>query len=228
MLRRLIVFSVPILLLACNTLTLATPSLVASTPAVELTLPSPSDVPPPTIPPEPTSIPGWLTYHNSMIGYSFDYPPEAALTSSGVTGYPTEELPPGVEPGQYFATLEATYTEALCAGIELPSASFVLWAPDDEGGRYGGPCGVTGIGVYDVQTEQSPITINGEALTLKTTRVYEVGTDTLVDEFGSVSLSDGTRLSFMSHWQEHGLTYQDYLADRAIILQVMSSYRSDP
>jgi hypothetical protein len=106
--------------------------------------------------------------------------------------------------------------------------SFVLEASDDEGGRYGGPCGVTGIGVYDVQTEKSPITIGGEALTLKTTRLYEVGTDTLVDEFGSVSLSDGTRLSFMSHWQEPGLTYEDYLADRAIILQVMSSYRSDP
>jgi hypothetical protein len=228
MLRRLFALSVPVLLLACNTLSSATPAAVPSRSSVEATRLSPTEIPTPTVPPEPTSIPGWLTYHNAMIGYSFDYPPEAALTMSGVTGYPTEELPSGVEPGQFIATLEATYTEALCAGIELPSASFVLWASDDEGGRYAGPCGVSGIGVYDIQTEQSPITINGEALTLKTTRVYEVGTDTLVNEFGSVSLSDGTRLSFMSHWQEHGLTYEDYLADRAILLQVMSSYRSDP
>jgi hypothetical protein len=227
MLRHLIVYSLPVLLLACNTLSSAPPTAVIGTATLEPTVPSPSDTPAPTIPPEPTSIPGWMTYHNGMVGYSFDYPPEALLTTSGVTGYPSEELPPGVEPGQYIATLEATYTEALCAGIDLPSASFVLEAPDDKGGRYGGPCGVTGIGVYDIRSENSPITIDGEALSLKTTRLYEVGTDTLVDEFGSVTLSDGTRLGFMSHWQEHGLTYEDYLDDRAIILQVMSSYRSD-
>jgi hypothetical protein len=215
-------------ILACNQVPAGTSSEPAPVPTADATVTVPVDVAAPTVASKPTSIPDWLTYHNSMIGYSFDYPPEAVLTTSGVTGYPSEELPPGVESGQYFATLEATYTEALCAGIELPSVSFVLEASDDEGGRYGGPCGVTGIGVYDVQTEKSPITIGGEALTLKTTRLYEVGTDTLVDEFGSVSLSDGTRLSFMSHWQEPGLTYEDYLADRAIILQVMSSYRSDP
>jgi len=228
MVRRLFVLAVPVLLLACTTLGSAAPTAGISTSTVGPVLPTPTVPPPPTVPPEPTSIPGWPTYHNAMIGYAFDYPPEAVLRTSGVTGYPSEELPAGLEPGQYFATLEATYTEALCAGIELPAASFVLWAPEDEGGRYGGPCGVTGIGVFDIRTERSPITIDGEALSLKTTRLYEVGTDTLADEFGTVQLSDGTRLSFMSHWQEAGLTYEDYLADRAIILQVMSSYRSDP
>ncbi len=228
MLRRLFLLSVPGLLLACGTLSSAVSTGPTTTPTLEPILLLPTGTAAPTVPPVATSIPGWLTYHNGMIGYAFDYPPEAVLTTSGVTGYPSEELPPGVEPGQYFATLEATYTDALCAGIELPGASFVLWAPDEEGGRFGGPCGVTGIGVYDIRTEESAITINDEALMLKTTRVYEVGTDTLVNEFGGVQLSDGTRLGFASHWQEHGLTYEDYLADRDTILQVMASYRSDP
>jgi hypothetical protein len=224
----LFALSLSALLLACGTLSSAEPTEATATPTFEPTPLSPTESPAPAVPPEATSIPGWLTYHNSRIGYAFDYPPEAVLTTSGVTGYPSEELPPGIETGQYVATLEATYTEALCAGIELPSASFVLWAPEEEGGRYGGPCGVTGIGVYDVRTGHSPITIDGQVLTLKTMRLFEVGTDTLVDEFASVRLSDGTLLSIISHWQEHGLTYEDYLADREAILRVMSSYRNDP
>jgi hypothetical protein len=51
-----------------------------------------------------------------MLGYEFDYPPEARLITVGVTGYPTDELPSGVEPGEFTATLEATYTEALGVG----------------------------------------------------------------------------------------------------------------
>ena len=227
MLRRFIVLSLPILLLACTTLSPVT-QVAVDTPSVEPSPPLPTEVPTPTIPAGPTAIPGWLTYHNGMIGYSFDYPPEAVLTTSGVNGYPTEELPAGLEPGQYLATLEATYTEALCAGIDLPSASFIQWTPQDKGGRYAGPCGVTGIGVYDIQKEEAPITIDGEALMLSTTRLYEVGTDTLAYEFSTVKLSDGTRLTLTSHWQDSGLTYEDYLADRDTILQVMASYRSDP
>ena len=228
MLRRFIVLSLPVLLLACSALSSAASTGPTTTPTLEPSPFVPTEIAAPTILPAATGIPGWLAYHNGMIGYAFDYPPEAVLTTSGVTGYPSEELPPGVEPGQYIATLEATYTEPLCAGIELPSASFVLWAPDGEGGRYGGPCGVTGIGVYDIQKEEAPITIDGEALMLSTTRLYEVGTGTLAYEFSTVKLSDGTRLTLTSHWQEHGLTYEDYLADRDTILQVMASYRSDP
>jgi len=227
MLRRLIVLSLPLLLLACTTLSPVT-QVAVDTPSVEPSPPLPTEVPTPTIPAGPTAIPGWLTYHNGMIGYSFDYPPEAVLTTSGVNGYPTEELPAGLEPGQYLATLEATYTEALCAGIDLPSASFIQWTPQDKGGRYAGPCGVTGIGVYDIQKEEAPITIDGEALMLFTTRLYEVGTDKLAFEFSTVKLSDGTRLTLTGHWQDSGLTYEDYLADRDTILQVMASYRSDP
>lgn len=176
----------------------------------------------------PTAIPGWLTYHNAMVGYSFEYPPEASLTSVGVTGYPTEELPPGLEPGQYFATLEATYSEALCAGIELPAAVLTFQAPDDEGGRYAAPCGRSGVGVYDLRSEDLSLTIEGTAYPVSLTRLYEVGTETLVGEFGGVMLGDGTRIAFDGTWTLHGLTYEDYLADRGKVFQVIESYRTDP
>ena len=228
MLRRTAILLLPVVLLACNTIQTAIPPAATIEPTAEATAVPPTDSPTPTQPVGPTSVPGWLTYHNAMFGYSFDYPPEATLTTTGVTGYPTEELPAGLEPGQYIATLEATFTEALCAGIELPAAFLVLQTPDDIGGRYGGPCGISGIGAYDLKTEETTITIGGASYPLLTTRVYEVGTDTLVNEFAGLRLDDGTRFNFGSTWQMHGLTYEDYLADRATILQVMASYRTDP
>ncbi len=228
MLRRIAMLCFLVALLACNTVSTAIAPTATIEPTAEATVVPPTDAPAPTIPAEPTAIPGWLTYHNAMFGYSFDYPPEAKLTTTGVTGYPTEELPAGLEPGQYIATLEATYTEALCAGIELPAAFLVLQAPEEAGGRYGGPCGISGIGAYDLKTEETTITIGGVSYPLRTTRVYEIGTDTLVNEFAGLRLDDGTRFNFGSTWEMHGLTYEDYLADRAIILQVMASYRADP
>jgi len=228
MLRHTAILFLLVVLLACNTIQTAIPPTVTIEPAAEATAVPPTDSPAPTQPVGPTAVPGWLTYHNAMFGYSFDYPPEATLTTTGVTGYPTDELPAGLEPGQYIATLEATYTEALCAGIELPAAFMVVQTSDEAGGRYGGPCGISGIGVYDLKTEETTITIGGAIYPLRTTRLYEVGSDTLVNEFAGVRLDDGTRFNVASTWEKNGLIYEDYLADRAIILHVMASYRADP
>jgi hypothetical protein len=225
---RIAFLSLVVAVLAC---TLAPPeprSEPAPVPTAQATVTVPVDDATPTVSVEPTGSPGWLTYRNEMIGYSFEYPPYAELTTSGVTGFPSEELPAGLDPGQYIATLEATYTEALCAGLRFPAAFFIVAAPDEKGGWYGGPCGVTGFGVYDLKREDAPIVIDGEEATLKTTRVYEVGNDTLVDEVAAVRLADGTLISFGSAWEEAGLTYEDYVADRAIILQVMATYRRLP
>ena len=217
-------------LLACN-LTQSvppqpTPSLPPLTPTVPL--PIPSDTPAATAPAAPTPIPGWLTYHNEFVGYSFEYPPQAVLTKTGITGYPTDELPAGLSPDQYMATLEATYPDSLCVGIELPAAFFVIQAPDDRGGLYAGPCGISGVGVYDLRNEDLPVTIDGAAYNLRVTRLFEVGTETLAGEFGGLRLGDGTRFNFASTWAMHSLTYDDYLVDRALILQVIGSYRADP
>lgn len=73
-----------------------------------------------------------------------------------------------------------------------------------------------------------PVTVDGEEALLKITRLYETGTDTLAHEFGVVVLSDGTRLTVMGTWEEQGLSYEEYLADRQQMLPVLASYRSDP
>jgi len=228
--RPIVLLPMLLALLACN-LTPSVPFEPAPTVlplAPTIPSPVPSDTPAATVPAEPTPMPGWLTYHNGFVGYSFEYPPEAVLTTTGITGYPTDELPAGLNPDQYMATLEATYPDSLCVGIELPAAFFVIQAPEAKGGRYAGPCGISGVGVYDLRSEDLPVTIGGVAYTLHVTRLFEVGTETLAGEFGGLSLGDGTRFSFASAWDMHGLTYDDYLADRALIFQVIGSYRADP
>jgi hypothetical protein len=228
--RPIVLLPVLLVLLACN-LTPSIPSEPAPTlPPLTPTVPPPvpNDTPAATLPVEPTPIPGWLTYHNEFVGYSFEYPPQAVLTTTGITGYPTDELPAGLSPDQYMATLEATYPDTLCVGAELPAAFFVIQAPEAKGGRYAGPCGISGVGAYDLRNEDLPVTIDGEAYILRVTRLFEVGTETLAGEFGGLSLGDGTRFNFGSTWGMNGLTYDDYLADRAFILQVISSYRGEP
>ena len=229
--RRWILPLLPLLLLACNTLgSAATPPVqpTPSIPPVEPTAPVPTETAPPSVTQGPTAVPGWLTYHNATIGYSFDYPPEASLSITGVAGYPTEELPAGMEPGQYVATLEAIYAEGICASIALPTGTFVVGPAQENGGRYAGPCGVSGIGAYDVRTEEVAVVVDGQSLSLRTNRLYEVGTETLVHEFSTVRANDGSLLSIIGAWEQHGKSYQDYLADRDILLQVLTTYRADP
>lgn len=217
---RSILPSLPYLLLACNPL--RTTTLVVPTEA------PPAEPPPPTALPEPTTIPGWLTHRDEGIGYAFGYSPEVPAHVAYVDRDPAEEAPVGMENDDYVATREAAHADGICAYVGLPAATFVVAPAEDRGGRYTGPCGVPGIGVYDVRKEKAPITIDVPALVLGTTRLYEVGAETLVSEFSMLWLDDGTRLGMISAWERNGKTYQDYLADRAILLRGMTSDRADP
>jgi hypothetical protein len=153
---------------------------------------SPSSPVKPTAPPSvtapssasqsPAAIPGWLTYHNGTIGYTFDYPPEASLSVTGVASYPADEQPAGVDGDQYFATLEAKYAQGICAYVSLPTGTVAVSPAEEGAGRYSGPCGVSGIGVYDTRKEQAPVVVDGQSQTLMTTRLYEVGTETPFNE----------------------------------------------
>ena len=126
MTQRWILPLLPCLLLACNTLGSAATPVAQPTPSMPPVVPTavpPTEALPATVPLGPTAIPGWLTYHNATIGYTFDYPPEATLSTTGVAGCPTEELPAGVDPGQFIATLEAMYAEGICASVALPTGT---------------------------------------------------------------------------------------------------------
>ncbi|MEW6569015.1 MAG: hypothetical protein AB1449_12785, partial [Chloroflexota bacterium] len=188
----------------------------------ETPLPPPTDTPPGP----PTPIPGWLTYHNDLVGYSFDYPPEAELTSIGVTGFPTEELPPGLTPSDYFATLEATYPDDLCVSLNLPLAFLTIQAPYDAGGRYSDPCGVSGIGVYDVVTADQTVLVGGTPYAATLTQLYVSGTGVMVSEFMVLHLENGSRVDLGGSWESSG-SYEAYVAERDTLLTVLASFRWD-
>ncbi len=225
---RPIVWLVAVLLgaaLACNWSSPAP----ATDPPPEILLPSPTAALLPTadIPVAPEIAappPGWLTYTNRTFGYAFDYPAEAELVAVGVTGYPTDELPPGVEPGQYFATLEATYTEAICAGVRYGTAFLYVGPPEDAGGRFSLPCGVSGVGTYDLRPVEEPITIGPDTLSAGGSAIYSLDDGTFLYEFFFVP-TRGFRFNYGGDWTQAGTTYEAYLADKAIIQQVLASWR---
>ncbi len=168
--------------------------------------------------------PGWLTYSNQMLGYAFDYPPEAELVTAGVTGYPTDELPPGLEPGQYIPTLEAAYPEALCTGIRFGTAYLYVGAPEERGGRYSMPCGISGVGAYDLVSVEEAVTIGGDTLDAAGTQVFSLEDRTFLYEFYFALLND-FRYNYGGDWTQTGTSYEAYLEDKAVIQEVMASWR---
>ena len=212
-------------LLGCN-LTPATPP--SSTPTLpEVALPSPTVLVLPTSASPtagpPTPPPGWLTYTNRTFGYSFDYPAGAELVTVGVTGYPTEELPAGLDPGEYTATLEATYTEAICVGIRTGTAFLYVGPPQELGGRYSLPCGVSGVGAYDLRPVDEPVTIGTETVSATGSAIHSLEDGTFLYEFFFVP-THGFRFNYGGDWTQAGTTYEAYLADKEILRQVLATW----
>jgi hypothetical protein len=100
-------------------------------------------------------------YRNDFYGYEFSYPPEGRLEVSGVTGFPSEELPAGLTADAYLRQIEANYPDGICAAVRLEMGTVVFIVAPERGGRYGGPCGWTGVGDYDLIDQMENITIGG-------------------------------------------------------------------
>lgn len=197
----------------------------APTGAAPATVAAPPTQPPPTPTEEPGAPPqGWLTYRNEMLGYAFDYPPQAELLTEGVTGYPSEELPAGLEVGQYFATLQAIYTEALCVGLRYGAASFYVGAPEDRGGRYATPCGRSGMGVYDLVTLEEAFVIGDQTLVTTGAQGYSTEDHTFLFETFMGRLN-GFHFNIEGNWVQAGTMYEGYLVDKEVIRQILASWR---
>jgi hypothetical protein len=206
-------------------------------------VPTPSSAPPsateaPTLPPPPsatetavadsapTAIPGWLTYTNAFLGYQFDYPPEAMISAVGVTGYPTEELPAGMTTDQYFALLEQTYPAQLCVDVQLPIGFLTIGAPQERGGKYSTPCGVSGIGAYTIVNKTEMIAVGGQAVQAGGMEIYDPQQNNAYKaEIYRLTLGDGTRMNFGGDWLMEGRSHEDYAPYREILLRMMASYR---
>jgi len=173
-----------------------------------------------------TAIPGWLTYTNAFLGYQFDYPPEAVITAEGVTGYPTEELPAGMTPDQFFAKLEATYPDQLCVNVQLPVGFLTIGAPQERGGKYSSPCGVSGIGAYTIVNKTEAVVVGDQNHTAGGMEIYDPQQNNVFKaEIYYLTLGDGTRFNYGADWLMEGRSHDDYLPYREVLLRMMASYR---
>ena len=187
----------------------------------------------PVVAPTPEEAPAWLTYHNGFYGYVISYPPEAQLTTEGVSGFPTEELPEDMTETAYRNQLAETYPGDICVSLSLGAGSVHILAPEENGGKYAGPCPGLGIGAYDVVEISETVEVNGRSYLAEGFQVNEQDeAATFRSEFFHIQLGDGTQITYVAG-PEFSATYEtdyeaaqaEYLAAKAQLLQMIESYQ---
>ena len=219
--KLLLLFMLAAVLEACNSNTSQNLPTTTSEPPFPSTMPAT-----PTLAPAAQPIEGWLTYKSSAFHYELDYPPEAVLTTLGVTGYPTDELPPNSTPEEYLTQLSQIYPGDLCVDIQYRSGFINILAPADKGGKYAG-CGVTGIGVVDVIEKTETVMIGDQSYIVTGYELHQRDAQaTLASEYFRAQLADGTQITYGGNWIAYGETYEDYAPIKDLLLQILATYRS--
>lgn len=190
----------------------ATPTITPPTP-----LPTPAPVPTSSI------VPGWLTYENDFLGYSFSYPPEARIRTQGVTGFPEDELPEGKTAEEYLAQLEARYPDNLCVSVSYKTTfiTFVPW--EDLVGKYTAPCGVTGVGDFKVETDIESLIIGNVQMVGDVFRLYGRDSGAWHGEFTMLKPHDNEGIHFGAFSGTEG----EYIEARETMMQIVLSFRQE-
>jgi len=181
--------------------------------------------PSPTVPPIPTSaeVDGWLVYENDFLGYRFSYPPEARIRVQGFTGFPMDELPENLTVEEYQAQLEAEYPDNLCVTVAY-QAVFIAFVPSyDTVGKYTVPCGVTGVGDFEIRTEGVSFVIDGRQVSGSLHRMFG-GEGNWRGEFTLLEASDGLGIHYGS---TNDATHEGFLDAQETMMQIVLSLRLD-
>jgi hypothetical protein len=167
----------------------------------------------------------WLVYTSQDGSYAFSYPPEAVLHTGGVIGFPADEKHEGLSPEEYIAQLEEKLPGDLCVNVKLVTGFLSIQTPDGE--KYGPPCGVTGVGDYEIVNKTDQVQLGRQTIEAKGYEVYDErsGVRTFIHEFFMLTTPGGSRIWFGADWADQGKTYQDYLPDRVILLKMISSFQ---
>ncbi len=169
---------------------------------------------------------GWMVYVNDNYMYQFRYPPSASISEHGVESFRTADLPEGMTPDEYIASLQATYGPNICVGVETDLAYLYISAPVNEGRRFT-PCGPTGLGAFEIVEKSEEVTIGSAAY--QANGVEFIGEGDNLEEHGelmSLALPNGTRLAYGSRPRVDA-TYTDYeMKGRPLIHQIMATFTS--
>lgn len=166
----------------------------------------------------------WTTYTNQFYGYKISYPQDAAVASLGPQGFSQNEIPEGMDPGEYMQQLVEKYSNELCMIIEYGSGVVSISAPPNQFYHYTN-CNNPAPGAGEVVNKTETININGQQ--------YQAAGFELVPGEGnpsgyfekySIELEDGTVISYGS---APGTVsdYQDYLINwKDVLLEIVQSY----
>ena len=201
----------------------AAPSNLEPTAVITVVPPTLTRRPTPTPVPTSSVVPGWLTYENKFLGYSFSYPPDARISIQGVTGFPTNELPENVTAEEYQAELEARYPDNLCVTVTYKT-TFITFVPsEDSVGKYTVPCGVTGVGDYDVESNIESLIIGNVQMVGDTFWLSERDSGTWHGEFTMLNPHENVGIHFGSVTGTH----EEFLEAQETMMQVVFSFRQE-
>lgn len=171
---------------------------------------------------------GWQAFTNDRYGYQINYPTGAEIEWTGITGYPTDELPQGMDPDQYMQQLEAQYGDNLCVTIYF-SLGYIHILPDWENSINYSVCGRTGVGVGEMLDKTDILTIDGMSYTVNGYEWLGGGESlSLHNETMVVILNNGTRIEYGARPVEDA-SFEDYLMKtRDTLLLIVQSYQALP
>ncbi len=214
-------------------------SLYLPEPTAEITIVPLTLTRKPTTTPVPTSsvVPGWLTYENDLVGYSFSYPPEAEINARGIDGFPTEELPEDTTTEEYSDYLQSVYPGDLCVSVRYKRGFLTVFPRGETGiARYVGACGITNVGDLPIERQEEVVTIDGQPFPAVRQRQHRTQTNQLEKEFYILlDVNDNLRIDFGVHWKsttprsgQQQLSEQEYDEIRGTLLQILDSFRFYP
>jgi hypothetical protein len=183
---------------------------------------------PPTATPTEDPYAGWLTYVSAMYGYQISYPPNASISFAGVSGFDPNEVPAGMDPGDYLTQLQQTYGDELCVTIMYSLGYISISPPENEDFHYA-LCGRTGVGVGTMVDKTENVLIGNQSYTAEGFEWLGGGeTLDLHNETMVLHLPDGTRIEYSST-ADSSATFQDYLTNtRPTLLQILGTFAFTP
>ena len=152
---------------------------------------------------------GWNTYHNSRYGYQFRYPDTATITTFGVMGVPTEEIPDGMDFEEYKTQLEDLYGDQICVQVQYALGVIYFIAPLEDGGKYT-MCGSAGLGVGQLVEKSELLTIDDTQYTIEGFEL--IGPDETLsghNEMYTRVFENGIRIGYGSAPHQDA-TFEDY------------------
>ena len=152
---------------------------------------------------------GWKTYHNSRYSYQFRYPDTATITTFGVMGVPTEEIPDGMNFEEYKAQLEENYGDQICVQVQYALGVVYFIAPMEDGGKYT-MCGSAGLGAGELLERSEMLTIDDTQYTVEGFELIGPNeTLSAHSEMFNLVFENGLRIGYGSTSRQDA-TYEDY------------------